>query len=76
MFNWHPQLAKDTFLVGEFPLSTCRLMNDCQFPWLILDSTRPVFEVRAYELSATDQAQFLRESSLVIKPTGQDFPSR
>ena len=36
MFQLHATLAKDTFYVGEFPLSTCRLMNDCQFPWLIL----------------------------------------
>jgi diadenosine tetraphosphate (Ap4A) HIT family hydrolase len=62
MFNLHPQLAKDTFLVGEFPLSTCRLMNDCQFPWLIL-IPRVAGIRELYELSATDQAQFLRESS-------------
>jgi len=36
MFSLHPQLAQDTFFVGDFPLSTCRLMNDMQFPWLIL----------------------------------------
>ncbi|MGK9806613.1 HIT family protein, partial [Salmonella enterica subsp. enterica] len=25
MFSLHPQLAQDTFFVGDFPLSTCRL---------------------------------------------------
>ena len=55
MFNLHPQLAKDTFLVGEFPLSTCRLMNDCQFPWLILIPRVPGIK-ELYELSASDQA--------------------
>ena len=59
MFNLHPQLAKDTFLVGEFPLSTCRLMNDCQFPCLILIPRVPGIK-ELYELSASDQAQFLR----------------
>ena len=62
MFNLHPQLAKDTFLVGEFPLSTCRLMNDCQFPWLILIPRVPGIK-ELYELSASDQAQYKRESS-------------
>ena len=36
MFQLHHKLAADSFLVGDFPLSTCRLINDCQFPWLIL----------------------------------------
>ncbi|MGP1605055.1 MAG: HIT domain-containing protein [Moraxella sp.] len=62
MFQLHPTLAKDTFLVGDFPLSTVRLMNDCQFPWLILvPRVSGVKEI--YELSAADQVQFLRESS-------------
>lgn len=62
MFQLHPTLAKDTFLVGDFPLSTVRLMNDCQFPWLILvPRVSGVKEI--YELSQADQVQFLRESS-------------
>lgn len=72
MFNLHPQLAKDTFLVGEFPLSTCRLMNDCQFPWLIL--VPRVAGIRElYELSAADQAQFLRESSWLSSQLAKTF---
>ena len=60
MFSLHPQLAQDTFFVGDFPLSTCRLMNDMQFPWLILIPRVPgVTEL--YELSQADQEQFLRE---------------
>ena len=62
MFSLHPQLAQDTFLVGDFPLSTCRLMNDMQFPWLVLVPRVPgVSEL--YELSPADQEQFLKESS-------------
>ena len=57
MFQLHPTLAKDTFLVGDFPLSTVRLMNDCQFPWLILvPRVSGIKEI--YELSAADQVQF------------------
>ncbi len=62
MFSLHPQLAQDTFLVGDFALSTCRLMNDMQYPWLVLVPRVPgVTEL--YELTPGDQAQFLRESS-------------
>lgn len=72
MFNLHPQLAKDTFLVGEFPLTTCRLMNDCQFPWLIL-IPRVAGVKELYELSPYDQAQFLRESSWLSSQLAKTF---
>ncbi len=64
MFSLHPQLAQDTFFVGDFPLSTCRLMNDMQFPWLILIPRVPGI-TELYELSQADQEQFLRESSWI-----------
>lgn len=72
MFTLHPQLAKDTFLVGEFPLSTCRLMNDCRFPWLIL-VPRVAGIKELYELSPNDQAQFLRESSWLSSQLAKTF---
>lgn len=72
MFILHPKLAQDTFLVGEFPLSTCRLMNDCQFPWLIL-VPRVAGVKELYELSASDQAQFLRESSWLSSQLAKTF---
>ena len=72
MFQLHPTLAKDTFLVGDFPLSTVRLMNDCQFPWLILvPRVSGVKEI--YELSAADQVQFLRESSWTSSQMAKSF---
>ena len=72
MFSLHPQLAQDTFFVGDFPLSTCRLMNDMQFPWLILIPRVPgVSEL--YELSQADQEQFLRESSWLSSQLARVF---
>lgn len=72
MFQLHPKLAQDTFLVGDFPLSTCRLMNDCQFPWLILvPRVSGVKEI--YELSGTDQVQFLKESSWLASQLAKTF---
>lgn len=35
-FRLHPQLAADTDLVTEGPLSRILLMNDARYPWLIL----------------------------------------
>lgn len=72
MFKLHPQLAKDSFLIGEFPLSTCRLMNDCQFPWLLL-IPRVAGVKELYELSPSDQAQFLRESSWLSSQLAKTF---
>ncbi len=72
MFSLHPTLAQDTFLIGDFPLSTCRLMNDMQFPWLILIPRIPgVTEL--YELTPVDQEQFLRESSWVASQISRVF---
>ena len=72
MFQLHPTLAKDSFMVGDFPLSTCRLINDCQFPWLIL-VPRVAGIKEIYELSAADQAQFLRESSWLSSQLAKTF---
>jgi len=72
MFQLHPTLAKDSFLVGDFPLSTCRLINDCQFPWLIL-VPRVAGVQEIYELSPADQAQFLRESSWLSSQMAKTF---
>ena len=72
MFSLHPQLAQDTFLVGDFPLSTCRLMNDMQFPWLILVPRVPGI-TELYELSQADQEQFLRESSWLSSQLSRVF---
>ena len=72
MFQLHPTLAQDTFLVGDFPLSTCRLMNDCQFPWLIL-VPRVSGIKELYELPEAEQIQFLRESSWLSSQLAKTF---
>jgi diadenosine tetraphosphate (Ap4A) HIT family hydrolase len=40
-FSLHPQLAADTTLVTDGPLSHVLLMNDARYPWLILVPKRP-----------------------------------
>lgn len=35
-FTLHPQLAADSVMICDWPLSRVLLMNDMRFPWLIL----------------------------------------
>jgi diadenosine tetraphosphate (Ap4A) HIT family hydrolase len=61
-FALHERLAADTLPVGDWPLSRVLLMNDAQFPWLILVPRRAAMR-EIYELGDNDQLQLLRESS-------------
>ncbi|NIQ11620.1 MAG: HIT domain-containing protein, partial [Gammaproteobacteria bacterium] len=62
MFKLHPQLARDTIVVGDFPLCRLLLMNDLNYPWFILVPRRAgVKEI--FEMAKADQLQLLRESS-------------
>jgi diadenosine tetraphosphate (Ap4A) HIT family hydrolase len=40
-FDLHPQLAADSLAVTELGLSSVRLINDSNFPWLLLVPRRP-----------------------------------
>ena len=48
-FALHPQLAADTFIVGDLPVCRVLLMNNSRFPWLILvprcDGLRELFDL-------------------------------
>lgn len=66
MFKLDARLAADTLWVGDLTLCQVLLMNDSQFPWLILvpqisDATE------IFELTETQQQQLLSESSVVSK---------
>jgi len=68
----HPQLARDCFIVGQFPLSVLLLLNDSQYPWFILVPQREgVSEI--HQLSEPDQQQFIRESSLLSACVESEF---
>jgi len=68
----HPQLAQDCFIVGQFPLSALLLLNDSQYPWFILVPQRQdVSEI--HQLSASDQQQLIRESSLLAACIEKEF---
>ena len=59
MFTLDPQLQKDTIAIASLPLCELLLMNDANYPWLILvprrEGTRELVE-----LSAEDQLQFIQ----------------
>lgn len=58
----HPQLEKDCFVLGQFPLCTLLLLNDANYPWFILVPQREgITEI--HQLSDEDQQQLMRESS-------------
>ena len=62
MAELHRQLAKDCKILGDFTLSRLLLMNDANYPWFILVPNREnVREI--YQLSESDQALLLQESS-------------
>lgn len=65
-FNLHPQLAADTFVVGDLPLCRLLLMNDARFPWVILVPRRlDISEV--YDLPMLEQQMLWQESALVAE---------
>ena len=61
MFELHPQLAKDCFQVGRFPLSLLLLMNDSTYPWFILVPDRDAV-TEIFQLEPVDQLQLMRDS--------------
>jgi len=71
-FDLHPQLATDTFAVGELPLCRVLMMNDAQYPWCILVPRRGgVREI--YELDDADQQQLLKESTQLSRALMAEF---
>jgi diadenosine tetraphosphate (Ap4A) HIT family hydrolase len=63
-FKLHPRLAADTIEISSLPLCRVLLMNDANYPWLILVPQRPNLR-EIFELSPEEQAQLVHESSQV-----------
>lgn len=58
----HPQLERDTVLVGDLPLSRVLLSNDANYPWLVLVPRRPRM-VEIIDLDDADQTQLMAETA-------------
>jgi len=63
-FKLHPQLAADTFVICDLPLCRALLMNEQQFPWVIL-VPRIENATEQYKLSKEQRLQLDIESTLV-----------
>jgi diadenosine tetraphosphate (Ap4A) HIT family hydrolase len=60
-----PQIERDSVAVGDLPLCQVRLMNDANYPWLLLvPRRRNVIEIT--DLQETDRAQLMREVAQAV----------
>jgi diadenosine tetraphosphate (Ap4A) HIT family hydrolase len=59
-WSLHPQLAKDTISIGDLPLSRVLLINDANYPWLLLVPRR-VGVSEMIDLDEVEQAQLWTE---------------
>ena len=65
-FELHPQLLADTHWIGDLPLCRVLLMNNSNFPWLVLVPRRVGLR-ELFELSDADQLQWLAECNLISR---------
>ena len=59
-FTLDPRLAQDSIVLGDLPLSRVLLMNDANYPWLILVPRRPNL-VELIDLDDSGQATLMIE---------------
>lgn len=66
MFNLDERLQQDTVRIGELDLCIVLLMNDSQYPWVILvPKLNDISEI--YRLSSEQQATLMLESNQVLE---------
>jgi len=59
-FALHPQLGRDTIELGDLPLSRVLIINDANYPWVLLVPRRPdISEIT--ELDEVERAQLMTE---------------
>jgi len=71
-FTLNPTLEKDCFDLGKLQLCRVLLMNDSQFPWLILVPERAELS-EIYQLSEQDQFTLMQESSYVAQQLADSY---
>lgn len=71
-FTLHPRLAADCVILGDLPLCRVLLMNDSQYPWVILVPRRADLR-EIYELDAADRGQLMAESCRLAEGMMQLF---
>ncbi|HHF2977870.1 TPA: HIT family protein [Vibrio diabolicus] len=71
-FELHPQLAKDTSVIGHFQLCVALLHKDNAVPWVILVPKRENLK-ELHHLPMQEQQQFLLESQAVSQALEATF---
>jgi len=61
-----PQLERDAVAVGDLPLSRVLLMDDANFPWLIV-VPRHAGAVEIFDLDGDQRAQLMSELALLAR---------
>lgn len=65
MFELDPTLERDTMQIGDLDLCRVLLMNDCQYPWVILvPKVSDITEI--YQLNPKQQMTLMEESNQVL----------
>ena len=65
-WSLHSQLARDTVAIGDLPLSRVLVVNDANWPWLLLVPRRAgVSEM--IDLDEVEQAQLMTEMSRIAR---------
>ncbi|OFW80473.1 MAG: hypothetical protein A2887_05050 [Alphaproteobacteria bacterium RIFCSPLOWO2_01_FULL_40_26] len=72
MFILDPKLELDTFFISDLKFSRLLLMNDVNYPWLIL-VPRKHDVIELIDLSFDEQIELLREINLVGKILQEHF---
>ena len=65
-WSLHPQLDRDTASIGDLPLSRVLIINDANYPWLLLVPRRPEHR-RVIDLDEVEQAQLMTEITRVAR---------
>jgi diadenosine tetraphosphate (Ap4A) HIT family hydrolase len=59
-WSLHPQLARDTINIGDLPLCRALVINDANYPWLLLVPRRAGM-VELIDLGEVERAQLMTE---------------
>jgi diadenosine tetraphosphate (Ap4A) HIT family hydrolase len=65
-WSLHPQLANDTTRIGDLPLARTLLMNDANYPWLVLVPRR-AGAAEIIDLDDEQQVQLMSEIAMLAR---------
>jgi diadenosine tetraphosphate (Ap4A) HIT family hydrolase len=63
-WSLHPQLQRDTINIGDLPLSRVLIINDANYPWMLLVPRRSS-AAEIIDLDEVEQAQLMTEIARV-----------